>query len=80
MSIEIDEKTITETTLCECKFKCLQNVSNGCCEVEKWNTSGLIIFIKCIGSQFCTYKRSLGLSSFKCTCPTRIGIFNKFTI
>jgi hypothetical protein len=80
MEIEIDEKIVTETILCDCKFKCLHNVLTGCCEVEKWNSNELIIFIKCLGSQFCVYKKFLGLSSFMCTCPTRIGIFNKLAI
>lgn len=80
MEIEIDGKTITETTHCDCKFKCLHNVMNCCCEIEKWNNNALIIFIKCLGSKFCIYKRFLGQSSYKCCCPTRIGIFNKFAI
>jgi len=80
MKIEIAEETIKETTQCECKFKCLQNVWNSCCEVEGCNNNALVIFIKCIGSQFCIYKRSLGFSSFTCTCPTRIGIFKKLAI
>ncbi len=80
MKTDLDERTKTETTKCECSFRCLQNVKNCCCEIEKWENNALIIFIKCLRSQFCIYKKFLGFSSFNCTCPTRIGIFNLLAI
>lgn len=78
MRIEIDEK-VEETTLCECKFKCLQNELDGCCLIEKYDDN-LNIYIGCSGSKYCNYKKALGNSSFKCTCPTRIKIYNKYGI
>jgi hypothetical protein len=79
MNIEIDEKTITETTRCDCNFKCLHDYLDRCCEVEKYDNA-LLIFLKCLGSKYCIYKKFMGFSSFSCTCPTRIAIFNKLAV
>lgn len=78
MVIDIDEKTLTKTTLCECKLKCLQNDLNSCCNVDNNNNNELTIFLKCFGSKYCIYKNSIGFSSFICKCPTRMEIFTKY--
>lgn len=78
MNTEIEAKKLAETTLCESSFKCLHNYPEGCCEVEKCNY-GLMILLKCAGSKYCNYKKFIGFSSFKCTCPTRIAIFQKYS-
>jgi hypothetical protein len=79
MDIEMNEKTMTETTLCDCNFKCLHNDLAGCCEVENCNNA-LVIYLKCLGSKYCTYKKFIGFSSFRCTCPTRMATYNKLEI
>jgi len=76
MEIEIDEKTLTETTLCECNFKCLRNGMDFCCKIENCNNA-LSISLKCNGSKYCQYKKFIGFSTHMCTCPTRLAVFKK---
>jgi len=76
--MKIDEKIITETTLCERNFECLNNNKNSSCKFENY-MSEKVLFIRCPSNRTCNYKRSCG-NSFMCACPTRIEIYRKYGI
>jgi hypothetical protein len=78
MKIEIDEKIIAETTLCERNFECLNNYTNRSCKVENYIIEK-VFYIKCLSNNTCNYKRLCG-NSFMCACPTRIEIYKKYGI
>jgi hypothetical protein len=66
--LEINEKIIQQTTMCNKNFACL-NGSHPCCSVER-SCGHQALFIK--GSDCdCLYKISFGFSSSICTCPVR---------
>lgn len=77
MKIEIDEKILTKTNLCEREFSCLQNGANDCCKVEHFYANRYL-FVKCIDSKRCSYKTTHNGSVNRCACPTRIEIYKKY--
>ena len=77
MKIEIDEKVITETSLCKKNFECLKNDKEVICKVEP-SVYERILITKCLDNRLCNYKKSFDYSPFQCTCPTRKEILIKY--
>ena len=75
-SVRVDESRVSKTTRGGCRFECLYDGLNGCCEVEKCNDT-LKILLKCMGSKYCVHKKFIGFSSYACTCPTRIASYKE---
>ena len=74
----IDEEIIQSTTNCEFNFSCL-SVDKPCiCEVVCSIGCGLLEINPKICND-CKYRMSFGYTYF-CHCPTRVEIYNRYTI
>lgn len=76
--MDIDKKTLKQTTKCEKGFDCLLRDDHVYCKVENC-VSDEVHFVKCLNEEYCVYRMSFG-ESFICNCPTRKEIYNKYGI
>jgi len=75
--IEIDEKTLKETTKCDRDFICLSDIRQIC--LINNCVAGTVHFIKCEHDVNCNYQIPFG-NLFVCSCPTRKEIYNKYNL
>jgi len=91
MKYKIDADILNMTTKCKEDFSCLSGEDKCLCEVEEMiKTNGRIFFIKPKNNiQNCNYNISnikdcnynkISWNSFRCFCPTRIELFNRYKI
>lgn len=77
--MDIDEKTIKETTQCRHNMDCLKNEEHHCIKTKvKDCIEGKLHFMHCTDYS-CTYRMHYGNSEI-CHCPIRKEIYNKYKI
>ena len=73
---QINEVTRNKTTLCNVKFKCLNDDSFPICPIEDKIKEG-IYFIKIFNPMWCNYCVEFG-GSYVCICPTRGELYEQY--
>jgi len=79
IELEIDEKTLNETTQCHRDFSCLTNNDRACCEVEKCLARNILL-MKSLDKEYCNYRMFAANSYVVCGCPTRKEIYKKYNL
>jgi hypothetical protein len=75
---KVSEDTLKKTTRCKKAFSCLSGKSSDLCKVELC-VDEKIHFIRCVGSEPCSYKVPFGYS-YVCICPVRKELYNRYGI
>lgn len=75
MKYQIDDAVIKKATECRNSHACLDG-SLPLCAVEHC-VMHRIHYVKCLHEEPCPYKQALEKSTI-CTCPVRIGIFERY--
>lgn len=78
IDLEIDEKTLHETSQCHRDFTCLTNNDKACCEVEKCLARNILL-MKNLDKEYCNYRMFAG-AYVVCGCPTRKEIYKKYNL
>jgi len=82
MKFEIADEIQKRTLYCTKEFACLEDDTRSLCPlcpVVKC-IEDRTHYIKCLGNNDCHYRASIHRLYFKCTCPVRMEIYNKYKV
>ncbi len=79
MRFEISEKIQKFAVDCTKELNCLVDDKHKICSVVKC-IEGRTHYIKCIDNNECHYRDSIDGLYYKCSCPVRMEIYNKYQI
>jgi len=79
MKYQISDETISRTTECPHNFQCLRNGFQNMCSIDRrLGDNGLMIKEKMINT-YCPYMMPFG-EAYICNCPTRIDLFENYSV
>ncbi len=79
MRFEISEKIQKCAVDCTKELNCLVDDKHKICSVAKC-IEGRTHYIKCLDNTECHYRDSIDGLYYKCSCPVRMEIYNKYQI
>ncbi len=82
MKFEITDEIQKRAIYCTKEFNCLKDDKQRVCPLcpVAECIEGKTHYIKCLGNNDCHYRASIHRLYFKCTCPVRMEVYNKYQI
>ena len=79
MTLAVSQETRATTTKCQRGFECLECQSECLCRVVDYYV-GRVCFVEGPADPDCPYFEQWGLFTERCSCPTRIAVYNQYRV